>query len=148
MPKLHFPLMPVVWQEKVADDIFHPSTDLTSLYDSTPPLSHSLFIIARRGKWAFVIITQGESWMVVVQPRKELYFGEEKNLLLLSFLGVERRKGATTGNESEHGEYGKRIREPGFVNWVHIALLFSHSMSSLNQEFALGDVVNRCGGTM
>ena len=56
---------------RVTDDISHPSTDLTSLPDSTPPLSHSLFIIARRGKWAFVIITQGESWMVVVQPRKE-----------------------------------------------------------------------------
>ena len=49
-----------------------------------------------------------------------------------------------TGNESEHGEYGKRIREPGFVNWVHIALLFSQSTSSLNQEFASGHVVNRC----
>ena len=48
-------------------------------------------------------------------PRKEegreLYFGEEK--FITSFFLV-RRRGATTGNESEHGEYGKRIREPGF----------------------------------
>ena len=107
MPKLHFPPQ-VRWQEEVADDISHPSTDLTSLSDSTPPLSHSLFIIARRGKWAFVIITQGESWMKVVQPRREegreLYFGKKK--IYYFFLSWARKGGeeplqemrASTGN--------------------------------------------------
>ena len=83
--KLNFPLkVSGNGRGRAADDISHPSTDLTS----RPRLLLLLPVYycprRRRGKWAFVIITQGESWMV--EGGKAGSILVRKNLLLLSFL--------------------------------------------------------------